>query len=58
MVVGGETYNGYNPNGSPLSMDDILFDSNVIVRDTGKAPLMGILNAYGGVIQNIGFTNN
>jgi len=55
MVVGGELYNATNVNqpSNPLAADDITFDSNAIIHDTGKGWLMSILNASDGHVQNI-----
>ena len=58
MVVGGELYNATNPSGSPLAAENITWDSNLVIHDTGKAPLMAVLNYFGGAVQNIFFSNN
>lgn len=60
MVVGGELYNGCNVNqySNPLAVDDVLFDSNIVIHDTGKSPQMSVLNIYGGKVQNVVFSNN
>jgi len=59
IYVGPEIYNATNVNqpSNPLAIDDAAFDSNIIIHDTGKAPLMGILNGFGGKVQNVSFSN-
>jgi len=50
--------NSSNPSGPELAANNIVFDSNTIIHDTGKAYLMGILDTMGGTVQNATFSNN
>jgi hypothetical protein len=60
IAVGPELYNATNVNqpSNPLAIDDVTFDSNTIIRDTGKGWVMGIGNTFGGKVQNVTFSNN
>jgi len=53
MVVGGELQN----SADGYAAQNIVFDSNLIIHDTGKAPLMSIDPALGGTVNNVTFSN-
>jgi len=53
MVVGEELGN----SADGYSDQNIVFDSNYVVHDTGKGQVMGISDVYGGTVNNVTFSN-